>query len=78
MGRAVMRNAKQPRPRAGQPARRSGGLNEAQRCTLRLKEAEGYELVREEDDGCAVIRKGNDWQLIRQNGQAHRALGARR
>jgi hypothetical protein len=25
-----------------------------------------------------VICKGNDWQLIRQNGRAHRALGARR
>jgi len=73
----VTHNDKQLRPRSGKPARRSGGLNEHQRHTLRLKEAAGYELVREED-GCAVIRNGNDWQLIRLDGQAVRAAGAKR
>lgn len=70
MGRGAIR------PRAGMPARRSGGMNEAQRAALQVKQAEGFVLVREEDDGCLVVRKGNNWQLIQQSGRVRRALGA--
>lgn len=70
-------NGKRLRPGAGKPACRSGALNDAQRFELRLKCAEGFELVREEN-GCAVIRNGNDWRLIRQDGKTQRAYGAKR
>lgn len=70
-------DANKLRAGSGKPACRSGGLNEAQRFALRQKEAQGFSLVREEN-GCAVIRNGNDWQLIRLDGQAVRAVGAKR
>ncbi len=70
-------NEKKLRSGSGKPACRSGSLSEAQRFALRVKEAEGFALVREENTG-AVIRNGNDWRLIRLDGVVVRAAGASR
>lgn len=73
----MTRNGKNRRPALGKPAHSTAGMNEAQRCMLRIKEQEGFEVVAEEH-GCVVIRNGNDWQLIRKDGKTQRAHGARR
>jgi hypothetical protein len=73
----VTRNDKKHRPEPGRPAHSTAGMNEAQRCMLRIKRQEGFEVVAEEY-GCVVIRNGNDWQLIRKDGKTQRAHGARR
>jgi hypothetical protein len=68
----VTHNGKQHRP-----AHSSGGMTEAQRSTLRIKQREGFALVAEEHS-CVVIRNGNNYQLILKDGTAQRAHGAKR
>lgn len=54
---------------------KSHSMTPQQQLTLRRLRAEGYELVAEQRT-VLVVRRGNNWQLIRMDGMTQRATGA--
>lgn len=62
---------------SGRAACRSGSMTLQQQATLRLQQAEGFKVVREENN-VVLISRGNDYRVIWTNGTVHRGQGARK
>lgn len=56
---------------------RSGAMTLAQRATVDLLKADGFEIDQEENN-VVRMKRGNDYRLVRMDGTQKRAFGAKR